>query len=74
MPFRAISSSLLIVHEADSEDFLEEQAAMVKLIDFAHTRLTPEDSIPDMNILLGINTLIDLLYSYNDYINEEVDY
>ncbi|TIB76892.1 hypothetical protein E3Q23_01552 [Wallemia mellicola] len=74
MPFRAISSSLLIVHEADSEDFLEEQAAMVKLIDFAHTRLTPDDSLPDTNILLGINTLIDLLYSYNDYINEEVDY
>ncbi|TIB66859.1 hypothetical protein E3P77_02003 [Wallemia ichthyophaga] len=69
MPFRSISSSILIVHEADSDDFLEEQAAMVKLIDFAHTRLTDADT-PDMNILAGIDTLIDLVYNYKEYITQ----
>lgn len=69
MPFRAISSSVLIVHEADSDDFLEEQAAMVKLIDFAHTRLTDADTA-DMNIVVGIDSLIDLVYTYNEYIRE----
>ncbi|TIA90922.1 hypothetical protein E3P99_01328 [Wallemia hederae] len=64
MPFRAIASSILIVHEADADDFLEEQAAMVRLIDFAHTHIT-DDATPDTNILAGIDTLLELMYAHN---------
>ena len=65
MPFKAIGTSLLIIYEADIENFHEDDCVIVKLIDFAHTRLiSNKDEIPDHNILFGINYFLELLYNF----------
>ncbi|KIY44069.1 SAICAR synthase-like protein [Fistulina hepatica ATCC 64428] len=72
---RMVGGSILIVYEGDWEratvalqklrDRLEKNTTVgppyvVKLIDFAHTRLTPGQG-PDLGVLLGLDTLINLL-------------
>lgn len=53
------------VDEGDSDDSEAKKAAigpplLVKLIDFAHTRLAPGEG-PDQGVLLGIDTVLNLL-------------
>jgi 1D-myo-inositol-tetrakisphosphate 5-kinase/inositol-polyphosphate multikinase len=46
--------------EEDSSDEGSESPCVVRLIDFAHTRLKPGEG-PDMGLLKGLETLLSLL-------------
>lgn len=57
-----VGGSLLIIYEADwmRAAQADNTPYVVKLIDFAHTKMTPGQG-PDEGVLLGLDTVIRLL-------------
>ncbi|KAI6109109.1 SAICAR synthase-like protein [Pisolithus croceorrhizus] len=58
--------------DEDSEDEDEPRLFKLSLIDFAHTRLVPGQG-PDTGVLLGIDTLIRLIYERRSVVRALVD-